>query len=207
MIMKILREKNPDYFAIVFDSPEATKRHEAYEAYKAHRPGMPDDLKIQVPFIREIINAFKIISIQKPGYEADDILGAIAKEAETEGLDVYIVTGDKDMCQVVSPRIRLYDTMKEKITEVKDVIERFGVEPSRFPEIIALMGDASDNIPGARGIGEKTAVKLLQEFGSLDRLLEGRSQIKNAKAQKAVSDNIENIKLSRELATIHPESL
>ncbi|MBI5098458.1 MAG: DNA polymerase I [Nitrospirae bacterium] len=205
MIMKILREKNPDYFAIVFDSPETTKRHEAYEAYKAHRPGMPDDLKIQIPFIKEIVNAFKIMSIEKPGYEADDILGAIAKEAETEGLDVYIVTGDKDMCQVVSPRIRLYDTMKEKITEEKDVIERFGVEPSRFPEIIALMGDASDNIPGARGIGEKTAVKLLQEFGSLDRLLKDCSQIKNAKAQKAVSEDIENIKLSRELATIHPE--
>lgn len=205
MILKILREKNPDYFAIVFDTPAPTKRHEAYEAYKAHRPGMPDDLKIQVPLIKEIINAFKIVTVEKPGYEADDILGVLAKEAETKGLDVYIVTGDKDMCQVVSPKIKLYDTMKEKITEEKDVIERFGVEPSRFPEIVALMGDASDNIPGAPGIGEKTAIKLLQEFGSLDNLLGNYSAIKNAKAQKAVSENIEKIKLSRELATIHPD--
>jgi DNA polymerase-1 len=205
MILKILREKNPDYFAIVFDSPEPTKRHEAYEAYKAHRPGMPEDLKLQVPFIKEIIDAFRIRQIAKPGYEADDILGALAKEAEKEGLDVFIVTGDKDMCQSVSPAIKLYDTMKDKLTEEKDVIERFGVEPSRFPEIIALMGDASDNIPGARGIGEKTAIRLLKEFGSLDRLLEKYDEIKNAKAKKAVSENVENIKLSRELATIHPD--
>ncbi|MBI4849888.1 MAG: DNA polymerase I [Nitrospirae bacterium] len=205
MILKILREKNPDYFAIVFDTPHPTTRHAAYEAYKAHRPGMPEELKQQVPLIKEIIEAFNIVTIEKPGYEADDILGVLAKEAEAEGLDVFIVTGDKDMCQVVSPKIRLYDTMKEKITEEKDVLERFGVEPSRFPEIIALMGDTSDNIPGAPGIGEKTAVKLLQEFGSLDNLLQNLSKIKNAKAQKAVSDNIENIKLSKELATIHPD--
>ena len=205
MILKILREKNPDYFAIVFDTPAPTTRHEAYKDYKAHRPGMPDDLKIQVPLIKEIINAFKIVTIEKPGYEADDILGVLAREAAAKGLNVYIVTGDKDMCQVVSPKIKLYDTMKEKITEVKDVVERFGVEPSRFPEIIALMGDASDNIPGARGIGEKTAIKLLQEFGSLDNLLKNYQAIKNTKARKAVSENIEMIKLSRELATIHPE--
>jgi DNA polymerase-1 len=205
MILKILREKNPDYFAIVFDTPAPTKRHEAYEAYKAQRPGMPDDLKIQVPLIKEIINAFNIVTIEKPGYEADDILGVLAKEAEAKGLDVFIVTGDKDMCQVVSPKIKLYDTMKEKVTEVKDVLERFGVEPSRFPEVVALMGDASDNIPGAPGIGEKTAIKLLQEFGSLDNLLNNYKAVKNAKAQKAVAENIEKIKLSRELATIHPD--
>jgi DNA polymerase-1 len=205
MLLKILREKEPDYFAVVFDSPGPTKRHEAYEEYKAHRPGMPDELKQQVPVIKEIIRAFHIVTIEKPGYEADDILGAIAKEAGAEGLDVYIVTGDKDMCQVVSPQIKLYDTMKETVTEEKDVIERFGVEPSRFPEIIALMGDASDNIPGAPGIGEKTAVKLLKEFGSLDALLERHEEIKNSKARKAVAENRDNIKLSRELATIHPD--
>ncbi|RJQ47601.1 MAG: DNA polymerase I [Nitrospiraceae bacterium] len=205
MLLKILREKEPDYFAVVFDSPQPTKRHEAYEAYKAHRPGMPEELKQQVPLIKEIINAFRIVSIEKAGYEADDILGALAKEAEKEGLDVFIVTGDKDMCQTVSPHIRLYDTMKEKITEEKDVKEKYGVEPSRFPEIIALMGDSSDNIPGAPGIGEKTAVKLLQEFGSLDNLIEKQAEIKNAKARKAVSGNVQNIRLSLELATIHAD--
>ena len=203
MILRILREKTPDYFAVVFDSPGPTKRHEAYEQYKAHRPGMPDELKQQVPVIKEIINALRIQTIEKPGYEADDILGVIAKEAEAGGLDVFIVTGDKDMCQVVSPKIRLYDTMKEKVTEEKDVTGRYGVRPSQFPEIIALMGDASDNIPGAPGIGEKTAVRLLKEFGNLDNLLENYKDIKNARAKKAVSENMDNIKLSLELATIY----
>ncbi len=203
MILKILREKRPDYFVVVFDAPGPTKRHETYEEYKAHRPGMPDELSSQIPFIKEIINAFRIQTIEKAGYEADDILGTLAKEAETEGIDVYIVTSDKDLFQVVSPRIRLYDSMKDKITEEKDVIERFGVKPSRFPEIIALTGDTSDNIPGAPGIGEKTAVKLLKEFGSLEALLENYTRIKNAKVKESVSENMENIKLSKTLATIH----
>ncbi len=205
MILKILREKNPDYFAVVFDAPGPTKRHETYEEYKAHRPGMPHDLRPQVPFIKEIINAFRIETVEKPGYEADDILAHIAKEAGAHGLDVFIVTGDKDMCQVVSPKIKLYDTMREKVTEEKDVVERFGVKPSQFPEIIALMGDVSDNIPGAPGIGQKTAVKLLKEFGNLDNLLANYEKIKNGRAKKAVSENIDNIKLSLELATVHPD--
>lgn len=203
MILKILREKNPDYFAIVFDAPGPTHRHESFQDYKAHRPGMPDELRQQVPLIKDIVNAFRIKSIEKSGYEADDILAMLAKQGESQGLDVYIVTGDKDMCQVVSPLVRLYDTMKEKVTEEKDVMDRYGVPPSRFPEIIALMGDASDNIPGAPGIGEKTAVRLLQEFGSLDAVLQRHEEIKNAKARKAVAENIDNIRLSHALATLH----
>ena len=205
MILKILKEKNPDYFAIVFDSPGKTHRHELYEEYKAHRPGMPDDLRPQVPLIKEIVNAFKIRMVEMPGYEADDLMDKIAKNAESEGMDVFIVTGDKDMCQAVSPNIRLYDTMKEKITEEKDVIERYGVRPAQFPEIIALMGDASDNIPGAPGIGEKTAVKLLKEFGDLDSIIANHEKIKNARARNAVAGNIDNIRLSKELAMFHPE--
>lgn len=204
MILKILREKKPDYFAIVFDAPGPTHRHEAYKEYKAHRPGMPDDLKLQVPSIKEIINAFNIETIEKQGFEADDILAHIAKDAEAKGLEVYIVTGDKDMCQVVSPKIKLYDTMKERVTEEQNVIEKFGVRPSQFPEVIALMGDASDNIPGAPGIGEKTATKLLKEFGNLDNIIKNHEKIKNTRARNAVSENIENIKLSLELATLHP---
>ncbi len=205
MILKILREKAPDYFAIVFDSPGPTFRHEAYEQYKANRPGMPDDLIPQVPLIKEMVEAFKIRTVEMPGYEADDLLGALAKKAESEGCDVFIVTGDKDMCQSVTPKVRLYDTMKEKVTEEKDVIERYGIKPPQFPEIIALMGDASDNIPGAPGIGEKTAVKLLKEFGDLDSLIANHEQIKNSRARNAVAGNIENIRLSRELATFHPD--
>jgi DNA polymerase-1 len=205
MILKILREKSPDYFAIVFDTPGPTHRHEAFEDYKAHRPGMPEDLKPQVPLIKDIVKALKIRMIEMQGYEADDLLGTIAKRAEREGIEVFIVTGDKDMCQSVSQHIRLYDSMKEKVTEEKDVVERFGVMPSQFPEIIALMGDASDNIPGAPGIGEKTAVKLLKEFGSLENILENHAQVKNARARNAIAGNIDNIKLSLELATLHSD--
>ncbi|MEE8329664.1 MAG: DNA polymerase I [Thermodesulfovibrionia bacterium] len=203
MILKLLREKKPDYFAIVFDSPEPTERHIAYKEYKAHRPGMPDDLVQQVPYIKAIINAFRIKTIELAGYEADDLLGTIARKAEKEGLDVYIVTGDKDLCQVISPKIKVYDSMKEKITEEKDVKERFGVKPARIPEIMALMGDASDNIPGVPGIGEKTAVGLIKEFGSLDNLIENYSKIKKPRLKKATSENIENIKLSLMLSTIN----
>src|SRR4030066_2496258 len=202
MLLKVLREKKPDYFAIVFDSPVPTERHKTYEAYKAHRPSMPDELKLQIQPIKEIINAFNISNIEIEGYEADDVLGTIAKKAEKEGLDVYIITSDKDINQILSPKIKTYDTMKDKITEEKDVVERFGVEPSRFPEIIALMGDASDNIPGVHGIGEKTAVSLLKEFGSLDNLIKNYSRIKKPKLKEAISENIENIKLSLKLATI-----
>ena len=205
MIFKILREKNPDYFGIVFDAPGPTHRHEMFEEYKAHRPDMPDDLRPQFPLIKDIMHAFNIFTIEMEGYEADDLLGTIAKQAESAGIDVYIVTGDKDMCQSVTKKVRLYDSMKEKITEEKDVIERFGVKPSQFPEILALMGDTSDNIPGAPGIGEKTAVKLLKEFGNLEEVINNYSSIKNKRAQNSVAANIENIRLSKELATLHTD--
>jgi DNA polymerase-1 len=205
MILKILKEKSPDYFAIVFDAPGPTHRHEAYKEYKAHRKPMPDDLRPQIPLIKEVVQAFNIPMMEMSGYEADDILAHIAKDAESAGMDVFIVTGDKDMCQAVTSRVKLYDTMKEKITEEKDIIERYGVKPSQFAEIIALMGDASDNIPGAPGIGEKTAMKLLQEFGDLENLISNHEEIKNTRARNAVAGNIENIRLSKDLATLHPD--
>ncbi|MDO8281727.1 MAG: DNA polymerase I [Thermodesulfovibrionia bacterium] len=203
MILKILEQKKPDYFTIVFDSPGPTHRHEAYEQYKAHRPSMPDDLKLQVPIIKDIIAAFNIHTIEKPGFEADDLLAVIAKRAEKEGVDVFIVTGDKDLCQVITPKIKIYDSMKEKVTGEKDVIERFGVEPKRIPEIMALMGDASDNIPGVPGIGEKTAVKLIKEFGSLDGVVKNHAEIKQPKLRESIAANIPNIELSLSLATVN----
>jgi DNA polymerase-1 len=202
MLLKVLREKKPNYFAVIFDSPVPTERHRIYEAYKAHRPSMPDELRPQIQPIKEIINAFNIPSIELEGYEADDVLGTIAKKAEKEGIDVYIITADKDINQILSPNIKTYDTMRDKITEGKDIMERFGIEPSRFPEIMALMGDASDNIPGVPGIGEKTAIELLKEFGSLDNLIKNYSKIRKPKLRAAIAENIENIKLSLTLATI-----
>ncbi|GAB4536308.1 MAG: DNA polymerase I [Thermodesulfovibrionia bacterium] len=205
MILKILRERRPDYFAIVFDSAEPTERHKVYEEYKAQRPSIPDDMKVQIPVIKEFIGAFNIRTIEVAGYEADDILGTIAKRAERDGMDVYIVTGDKDMCQVVSPRVRLYDTMRDKITDEKEIRDRFGIPPERFPEVMALMGDAIDNIPGVPGVGEKTAVKLLKEFGSLEDILNNYSMIDKPKLREAISRNIDNIRLSLMLSTINTD--
>jgi DNA polymerase-1 len=206
MILKILREKEPDYFSVVFDSPGPTERHKVYEDYKAHRPSMPDDLRSQIPMIKEVIDAFNIHMVEMEGYEADDLLGTIAKFAEKDGVDVYIVTGDKDLCQVISPRIKLFDSMKDKTTEEDDVIKRFGVEPARLPEVMALMGDKSDNIPGVPGIGEKTAVKLIKEFGSLENLIKNSSQLKNPKIRNSITENIDKIKLSLLLATIDTDA-
>jgi DNA polymerase-1 len=205
MVLKVLRDKHPDYFAVVFDSPAPTERHRTYEAYKAHRPAMPDDLKPQIQPIKEVINAFRIPNVEIEGYEADDVLGTIAKNAEKNGLDVYIITADKDINQILSPKIKTYDTMKEKVTEAKDIIERYGVQPSRFPEVMALMGDTSDNIPGVPGIGEKTAVSLLKEYGNLERVMKNYSSIKKQKLRNAISENIDNIKLSLQLATINTD--
>lgn len=207
MILKIIREKQPDYFAIVFDSPEPTEKHAMYEDYKAHRPGMPDDLKLQIPVIKDMIEAFHIHIVERSGHEADDLLAAIAWHAEQKDIDVYIVTGDKDLCQVVSPRIRLYDSMKDRITDEQNVRERFGVAPTRLPEVMALMGDASDNIPGVPGIGEKTAVKLLKEFGSLEDLIRERDTIKNKRLREAIADNLDSIELSLKLATIERDKV
>jgi len=202
MLLKILREKNPDYIGVAFDTPAPTFRHKLYEEYKAQRPRMPDDLRTQIPYIKEIINAFRISTFEKEGYEADDIIATIAKMAEKGNIDTYIVTADKDMLQILSPKIKAYDTMREKVIDVKDVIERFGIEPKRIPEIMALMGDTSDNIPGVPGIGEKTAVELLKEFGTLDNLIENYQRIKDFKLRASVSQNIENIKLALKLLII-----
>jgi len=205
MILKILRERTPDYFAIVFDSPEPTERHRIYEDYKAQRPPLPEDLRPQIPVIKDLIGAFSIKTVEVSGYEADDLLGTIAKRAEGEGLEVFIVSGDKDLCQILTPHIRLYDTMKDKVTDEKAVMERYGVRPERFPEVMALMGDPADNIPGVPGIGEKTAVRLIKEFGSLDNLLRDYSRIKSPKLRRAISENLDNIRLSLRLATIRTD--
>jgi DNA polymerase-1 len=205
MILKVLREKNPDFFGVVFDSPVPTERHKTYSGYKAHRPKMPDDLSVQIQPIKEMINAFNIPNFEVEGYEADDVLATLAKSAERKGINVFIITSDKDINQVLSPHIRTYDTMRDKITEEKDFIERFGVQPSRFPEIIALMGDTSDNIPGVPGVGEKTAVNLLKEFGTLENLIKNHAQIKKPKLRQSISENLENIRLSLQLAVINTQ--
>ncbi|MCX7912977.1 MAG: DNA polymerase I [Thermodesulfovibrionales bacterium] len=205
MLFKILREKKPERIAIAFDTPAPTERHILYEDYKATRPQMPDDLAVQIPYIKDIIKALKIPTFEVPGYEADDIISTIAKKAEAEGLQVFIVSGDKDMMQIVGENIFLYDPMKDLLIDKSEVLKKFGVPPEDIPNIMALAGDSIDNIPGVKGIGEKLAKKILKEAGSIEALIENPDLIKNERIKRLIVDNLEVIKLSKELSTINYE--
>jgi DNA polymerase-1 len=202
MLFKLLREKKPDAIAIVLDSPGPTERHRLYEEYKAQRPETPSDLVLQILPMKKVVEAFKIQSFEMPGYEADDILCTMAKKAAAEGVEVFILSGDKDMMQVVGDGIKIYDPMKEIIIDEAAVVERFGVPPERVAEVMALTGDAVDNIPGVKGIGDKTAKDLITSVGSLDELLAHPDKIKNERIRKMISESLDSIRLSKILATI-----
>ncbi len=202
MLLKIIREKKPDGIVVSFDSPVLTGRHKIYEEYKAQRPEMPADLVRQIPYIRKMIAAFNIPILEVPGYEADDILGSVAWRGSTVGLNVFIVTGDKDMLQIVNEKIKVYDPVKDMVLDARYVGEKFGVQPGRIPEFMALAGDAVDNIPGIKGIGEKTARELLTQFDNLEDLLNNAAEIKKEKLRRLVSENSNIARLSHKLATL-----
>jgi len=202
MLMKIIREKKPDGIAVFFDSPVPTERHRIFEGYKAHRPETPGELVQQLPAIRKVISAFQIKMVEVPGYEADDLLCTMAEKAAKKGDDVFLVTSDKDMLQVVGERIKVYDPMKDKVLDEEYVRERFGVGPERVTEFMALTGDAVDNIPGIKGIGEKTARELLAGVKDLDELLDHPEAIKKERLRNLVTENIDLVKMSKKLATI-----
>jgi len=201
MLLKLLKDHRPTHVAVVFDAGRITFRNDIYPDYKANRAAMPDDLRAQVGPIREVVRAFNIPALELAGYEADDIIGALAARHSAAGGDVVVVTGDKDLMQIVTERVTLLDTMKDKASGIAEVIERFGVPPELVPDILGLAGDSSDNIPGVPGIGEKTASKLIQEFGSLDQLLERSAEVKGKNGEK-LREFREQALLSRRLATI-----
>jgi DNA polymerase-1 len=203
MLLKIIKEKDPDFLAVVFDSPGPTERQEVYDSYKIHRPEMPDDLKQQIPYIKDIVRSLRVASFEVQGFEADDIMATVAKEAQKQGLVVSIVTGDKDLNQLLSDSITVYDTMKDRRIEAEDIKKRFGVEPERLPEIMALMGDVVDNIPGVPGVGEKTAVSLLKKYGNLHAVLENPEAITKTKLRSSIIEHRDNILLSFKLATLN----
>jgi len=205
MLLKIIREKSPDGIVVSFDSPVPTERHKIFEAYKAHRPETPGELVQQLPYIRKIISALKINIFEIPGYEADDLLSTIAKKAAGDGAQVYIVTSDKDMLQIVGDGIRIYDPVKDRILDEPYVKEKYGIGPERIPEFMALTGDAVDNIPGVKGIGEKTAMELLSGCTDLEEILSDPAKIRKEKIQKLVADHIETVRMSRKLATIETD--
>ncbi|GAM09818.1 DNA polymerase I [Geobacter sp. OR-1] len=201
MLLKVLKDRQPSYVAVVFDISRKTFRTEIYPEYKANRAAMPDDLRQQVEPIKELVRAFRIPVLELDGYEADDIIGTICRDCGERGIDTVVVTGDKDLMQVVGDHATLLDTMKDKVSGPAEVVERFGVGPDKVIDILGLAGDSSDNIPGVPGIGEKTAIKLVQEFGSMDALLARADEVKGKTGEnlRAFADQA---RLSRQLATI-----
>jgi len=203
MLLKILNDKKPHLLAIAFDPRGPTKRHEAYEAYKAQRPKMPDALSVQIPYIHKVVGAFNIPILMMEGYEADDVIGTVSRKGEEDGYEITIVSGDKDMFQLITPHVRIYDPMKEKFYSETEVLERFGVSPSRVAEVMGLMGDSIDNIPGVSGIGEKTAKALISEFGTIENLLAHIDEVKKPKLRSLLQEQGDMARLSRELALIN----
>ena len=202
MLLKVLRDHKPDYVAVVFDERGPTVRHVEYKEYKAQRPPMPQGMQTQIPYIHRVVEAMAVPCIRQPGLEADDLIGTLARKAEAQGIDVVIVTSDKDMFQLLTPATRIYDPVKDKWFDEAEARERFGVEPGRVVEVMGLMGDATDNIPGVKGIGEKTAVKLIAQFGTIEDLLSRIEEVAPAKTKQLLVDQAENARLSRRLATI-----
>ncbi len=202
-LMKIVREHRPDCLAVAFDEKGPTLRHEAFKEYKAQRPPMPEGMQAQVPYIHRLVDAFSIPVIRHAGYEADDLIGTLARQAEAAGYDVVIVTGDKDMFQLLTAHTRIFDPVKNKWSGEAECLERFGVEPSRVIEVMGLMGDSTDNIPGVKGVGEKTAIKLISQFGTIEELLRRVEEVTPPRVMTLLTEQGESARLSRRLATIH----
>lgn len=205
-LLKLVQKEQPDYIAAVFDSKEKTFRHDKYPEYKATREKMPDELKEQLPHLWKLMNATQIVSLSKPGFEADDIIGTLAKQGTSHDFDVYIVSGDKDFMQLVNDHVFLYAprTRNKDLTiyDREKVIEKWGVPPEKIIDLLGLMGDSSDNIPGVRGVGEKSAVKLIKEFGSLESSLENAERVGNKRVRNGLLEYRDNAILSKELVTI-----
>jgi DNA polymerase-1 len=173
-LIKIIDEEEPDHIAVCFDTEMPTFRHKEFPAYKAQRQEIPTDMPWQIDKVKEVVNAYKIPLLEVGGYEADDIIGTLVKQAEKENVKSFMVTSDKDFMQLVTDKVFLYKPIRNlygnKVTEVEiidesGVEEKFGVDPDKVIEVLGLMGDTSDNIPGIKGVGEKTAISLIQEFG------------------------------------------
>ncbi len=219
MMRRLLQSKDlrPDYLAVVFDFPAPTFRDKIFEQYKAHRPPMPDDLAVQIPLVRRYCDAMRFSILEYPGYEADDVIGALAKQAANEDIDVVIVTSDKDLMQLVGGRVKMLNPAKgDLIIDEKKVEEIMGVPPSKVADVMALMGDTIDNIPGARdpndkpapgerrkaGIGDVGAKQLIQQFGSAEEAIARAAEVKRSSYREALEKNAEFVRLSKQLATI-----
>ena len=205
MLLKLLSDRKPEYMAMAFDVKGPTFRHEIYEAYKANRPPMPEDLAVQIPYIKQVVEGMNIPSLELQGYEADDIIGTLARTAEKNGYKVVMVTGDKDFKQLVSPRTSIWDPMKDRTIDYAGLKKDFGLEPCQWVDVMGLSGDTSDNIPGVPGIGEKTALELVKTFGSMEEILKNLDKITRKKLRENLTDFREQALLSRGLVAINTD--
>jgi DNA polymerase-1 len=210
-LIKIIDEEEPDHIAVCFDTEMPTFRHKEFPAYKAQRQEIPTDMPWQIDKVKEVVNAYKIPLLEVGGYEADDIIGTLVKQAEKENVKSFMVTSDKDFMQLVTDKVFLYKPIRNlygnKVTEVEiidesGVEEKFGVDPDKVIEVLGLMGDTSDNIPGIKGVGEKTAISLIQEFGSIDNLYKNIEKIAKPKLKENLLKYKKDALLSRKLVTI-----
>jgi len=205
MLLKLMRDLEPDYAVVTFDLKGPTVRHEEYEEYKATRKPMPEDLIPQVPLIKEVIRAFSICVLEKQGIEADDLIGTLTMKARALSWRTALVSGDKDLMQLVGEDVSMVDTMKDKIYDAAAVKEKFGVGPDKVVEILGLMGDTSDNIPGVPGIGPKTAQRLIEEYGTVDAVIANSENLRNVKLRESFRQYADQARLSRQLALIRTD--
>ena len=196
MLSKLLNEIQPDYIAVVFDKAGKTFRHEEYKEYKATRKETPDELKAQIPEIKKIIKLFGIKVLEKEGYEADDIIATLAKKAKEKGYQVYVITPDKDMMQLVNQNVFVFNPVNEKLFDREAVKEKYGVYPEQFVDYLSIIGDSVDNIHGVKGVGPKTASKLLNEYNNIEGIFENLENLRE-KIRDAFLEAKENLETNR----------
>ena len=205
-LIKIIKDENPDYLVCAFDSKEKTFRHKIYSDYKANRPEMPEELQKQIPHLWELLDGMNIPVLRKPGYEADDIIGTVTESVLDEKIQSYIVSGDKDFMQLINDKVFLYTPGKRNsapdIYDKDGVIKKWGLPPEKIIDLLALMGDSSDNVPGVAGVGVKTAVKLLKEYDNIESVLDNASKISNKRVHNGLINGRDKAFLSKELVTI-----
>ena len=207
ILRRLIKDYQPDYLGIVFDTSKPTFRDKLFEAYKAQRPPMPDEMKVQLPYVRRLCEAMRLPILELDGYEADDVIGTMAKKGTEEKLEVLVISNDKDMMQLVSPGVRILRTgsggaKADRIVDAQKVEEILGVPPGKVIDLMALLGDTVDNIPGAKGIGEKGATELIQKYGSVESALDHAGEVTNKRYREALQQQREQVMMSKQLAAI-----
>src|SRR5580658_7386586 len=210
ILKRLIKDYRPEYLGIVFDTSKPTFRDKLFEAYKAHRAPMPDEMTLQLPYVRRLCEAMRLPIVELDGYEADDVIGTLAKLAAQKNLDVLVVSNDKDMMQLVNSGVRILRTgtggaKADTIVDAQKVEEILGVPPDKVIDLMALLGDTVDNIPGAKGIGEKGAAELIKKYGSVEKALDHADEVPNKRYREALQQQREQVMMSKQLAKIATE--